>query len=201
MVGTTLAQKFQFDEKDLVFRNSTGLSVQSSTNTYAQAVNYGKTHPTRDGGSWSGWCASLMWRSGNLPEAAACPSAIDCYHKSRIISLSSSTAPSGAYHWWDIGADGHVAMATSSGWAMMASCHVTESWGNCMGQTSVDGYTKSVGAKYLGWSYDYNGAEIADVHNNPGPTPSPGIPQSSTSSTGVPDSYYYKRQQVYVSFL
>jgi hypothetical protein len=27
----------------------------TGTNTYAQAINYGRTHPTRDGGSWSGW--------------------------------------------------------------------------------------------------------------------------------------------------
>jgi hypothetical protein len=27
----------------------------TSTNSYAQAINYGQTHPTRDGESWSGW--------------------------------------------------------------------------------------------------------------------------------------------------
>lgn len=27
----------------------------TGTSTYAQAINYGKTNPTRDGGSWSGW--------------------------------------------------------------------------------------------------------------------------------------------------
>jgi hypothetical protein len=196
----------QFDEKDIFYRNSSDTVVKKNnlkytTNTYAQAIEYGQTHPTRDGESWSGWCASLMWRSGNLPESSACPSAIDCYYRSSIVSFDVYSAPSGAYHWWDIGSDGHVAMATTNGWAMMASCHVTESWGDCIGVTSVDGYTATVGARYLGWSYDYSGAEIADVHDHPGPTPTPGIPQSSTSSTGVPDSYYYMRQQVYVSCL
>lgn len=61
-------------------------------------------------------------------------------------------------------------------------------------------YTKTTGAKYLGWSYDYAGAEIADVHSNNPPSPSPtDIPRSSTQDTGVPDTYYYMRQQVYVS--
>jgi hypothetical protein len=138
-----------------------------------------------------------MWRAGNLPDSSACPSAIDAYHKSTIISTNIASAPSGAFHWWDIGADGHVAMATDNGWAMMASCHVTESWGNCIGATSVAGYTSATGARYLGWSYDYDKAEIADVHK-PVP-PSPGVPRTSTQETGVPDTNYYKRQQIYVS--
>lgn len=33
----------------------TNLNTTSGTNTYAQAINYGQTHPTRDGGSWSQW--------------------------------------------------------------------------------------------------------------------------------------------------
>lgn len=146
-----------------------------------------------------------MWRAGNLPESSAYPSAIDAYHSSKIISYSADSAPSGAFHWWDIGADGHVAMATTTGWSMMASCHVEVSWGDCIGLSSVSDYTATTGARYLGWSYDYGGAEIADVHSNPAPAPGPssGIPQSSTASTGVPDTNYYKRQQLYVcsSFL
>lgn len=174
------------------------VSSSSNTNTYAQAVNYGKTHPTRDGESWSGWCASLMWRSGNLPEGANCPSAIDCYRKSHVVSFDYMSAPSGAFHWWDIGSDGHVAMATTGGWAMMASCHIEESWGDCIGQTPVSHYTSTTGGKYLGWSYDYNNAEIADVHGN---TPNPtSLPRSSTQESGVPDTYYYMRQQTYASF-
>ena len=154
------------DKKDYEYFNiSTGLS--SSTNTYSQAYNYGQTHPTRDGGSWSGWCASLMWRSGNLPESSACPTAIDAYHKSKIISFDINSSPSGtmrqivlalmfvililfllgAFHWWDIGSDGHVAMATTDGWSMMASCHVQKSWGDCIGITPVASYTSSTGAK------------------------------------------------------
>lgn len=141
-----------------------------------------------------------MWRAGNLPESSDCPSAIDAYYKSTIISKDVNSAPLGAFHWWDIGSYGHVAMATDNGWSMMASCHVTESWGDCIGVTSVTGYTATTGAKYLGWSYDYDKAEISDVHNPNPPSPSPGIPRSSTEDTGSPDVYYYMRQQVYVRF-
>jgi hypothetical protein len=41
-----------FDNADILSRNgSDGATLATTTNTYAQAVNYGKTHPTRDGGS------------------------------------------------------------------------------------------------------------------------------------------------------
>lgn len=183
------------DDKDYLYFKSNNLNA-TTTNTYAQAISYGKTHPNRDGSSWSGWCASLMWRSGNLPESSACATAIDAYHKSTIISKDYSIAPSGAYHWWDIGSDGHVAMATTDGWAMMASCYVQESWGECIGVASVSYYTSKTGAKYLGWSYDYDTAEISDVHQN---TPSSTVGQSTTSSIGVPDTNYYKRQQLYAA--
>ncbi len=43
------------DAKDWSWFKESGLNTTSSTNTYAQAVNYGQTHPTRDGRSWSGW--------------------------------------------------------------------------------------------------------------------------------------------------
>ncbi len=143
-----------------------------------------------------------MVRAGNLPSSAVCPTAIAAYHKSKIISKDVSSAPSGAFHYWDIGTAGHVAMATTNGWAMMASCHITESWGDCIGVTSVNTYSATTGAKYLGWSYDYAGAEIADVHKPvpPGPTPS-NLPRTTTEENGVPGPNYYARQQYYVSLL
>ena len=60
VMSTILALRYSvtaihFDDADFLWRNSTDGAVATSTNTYAQAVNYGKTHPTRDGGSWSGW--------------------------------------------------------------------------------------------------------------------------------------------------
>ncbi len=85
-------------------------------------------------------------------------------------------------------------MTMPNGWSMMASYHIEQSWGQCRSTFAA----KTTGAKYLGWSYDYAGAEIADVHHDNPPSPS-GIPQSATQSTGVPDTYYYMRQQVYVS--
>ena len=45
------------DETDFTFvKESGGLnSTLTGTNTYAGAINYARTHPTRDGGTWAGW--------------------------------------------------------------------------------------------------------------------------------------------------
>jgi hypothetical protein len=145
-----------------------------------------------------------MMRAGNFPTSSAQPTAIDAYHKSAIISTNANTAPSGALHYWSIGTAGHVAMATTQGKAMMASCHVTESWGNCIGESTVSGYSAASGAKYLGWAYDYAKAEISDVRKPtpPGPTPTPsGLPRTTTEENGVPGTNYYARQQFWVSLV
>ena len=173
------------------------ISSRTSTNTYAEAVAYAKANTTRDGQSWSGWCASLMWRAGALPESSVCASAAIAYSRSTIISMDASTAPYGAFHFWSIGTDGHVAMAMPNGVAMMASCHVQESWGECIGSAGVAYYTSATGARYLGWSYDYAKAEIADVHHKP--SPGPVVPQSETPTSGVPDLAYYMRQQLFAA--
>lgn len=43
-----------FDASDVNYGRKLN-STTGATNTYAAAINYGRTHPTRDGGSWSGW--------------------------------------------------------------------------------------------------------------------------------------------------
>jgi hypothetical protein len=72
---------------------------------------------------------------------------IDAYHKSKVISTDYNAAP----HWWDIGFDGHVAMAMYGGWSVMKSCHITYSWGEFIDSviSKVSDYTKATGAKSL----------------------------------------------------
>ncbi len=43
------------DASDLTYSKEMYLNETASTNTYAQAINYGKSNPKRDGGSWNGW--------------------------------------------------------------------------------------------------------------------------------------------------
>ena len=48
-----VASAISIDSAD--YKHNLGLNTTGGTNTYAQATQYGRTHPTRDGGSWSGW--------------------------------------------------------------------------------------------------------------------------------------------------
>lgn len=45
------------DAADFLFvKEADGLNgTTKGTNTYAAAINYGRTHPTRDGGTWANW--------------------------------------------------------------------------------------------------------------------------------------------------
>lgn len=63
-----------------------------------------------------------MFQIGNLPNWAARHNAITANYASKVVSRESNSAPKGAFHWWDIGADGHVGMVMEQrGWVLMAS--------------------------------------------------------------------------------
>ncbi len=55
LIVLCVASAVNFDEDDFVYKIRNNVTSGATTNTYAQAINYGKTHPTRDGASWSGW--------------------------------------------------------------------------------------------------------------------------------------------------
>lgn len=174
--------------------------------TYDRAREYASQYPERDGASWSGWCGSLMWRFGEMPESSARPSAIGAYAESTILGMDSRQAPIGAFHWWDIGVHGHVAVDLLGGGTtiFMASNYVLEDWGDAIGVTSISNYTNATGATYLGWSMDYVNSEIFDgggaacdddqYHFHAGT-----VPVTNTQETGVPNMTFYMRMQVFGS--
>ncbi len=173
---------------------------------YDRARDYAAQYPQRDGATWSGWCGSLMWRFGEMPESSARPSAIGAYAESTILGMDARLAPIGAFHWWDIGVHGHVAvdLLGGGGTIFMASNYVLEDWGDAIGVTSVSNYTNATGATYLGWSMDYVSSEIADGggavcdedqnHFHAGT-----VPVTNTAETGVPNTTFYMRMQVFGS--
>ncbi|NMO16634.1 hypothetical protein HPC49_20475 [Pyxidicoccus fallax] len=161
---------------------------------YDRARAFAAANPTRDGGTWDQWCGSLMWRFGQMPESSARPSAIEAYYDSTIVSTDPSKALTGAFHWWAIGAYGHVGADLNGGGTavFMATRKLSQSWGDAIGINSVSGYTSMSGARYLGWSMDYAGARIAGGGAPPG---GGGIPQTSTEFDGIPGPIYYMRIQ------
>ena len=174
------------------------VTAEANSPIYDRARAYAAAHPTRDGGSWAGWCGSLMWRFGQLPESSARPSAIEAYRASKIVSTNPATALTGAFHWWDIGADGHVGADLNGGGTavFMASNHLSQSWGTAIGINSISGYTSRSGARYLGWSMDYAGGRIAGGGAPPGGGGGgTSLPKTDTEFDGIPGPIYYKRIQ------
>lgn len=166
---------------------------------YDRARAYAAAHPLRDGASWSGWCAALMVRFGGFSRAA--PSAISAYHASTIVGHDPAAAPVGAFHFWDIGAYGHVGvdLLGGGGTVFMASSHLHESWGTAIGVNSVSAYDGATGARYLGWSMDYVGQHLAGggaaactLATLPAGC---AVPPSATATSGTPDTWFWMRMQ------
>jgi len=174
------------------------LSAEANSAIYDRARAYAAANPKRDGGSWDQWCGSLMWRFGQLPESSARDSAILAYRASKIVSTDASRALIGAFHWWDIGAYGHVGadLNGGGGTVFMATRKLSASWGDAIGINSVSGYSSATGARYLGWSMDYAGGRIAGGGGDPiGGGGGGSLPQTTTEQDGIPGVIYYKRIQ------
>ncbi len=171
---------------------------------FDRARDYATAYPLRDGATWHLWCASLMWRFGEFPEASVRASAILAAADSDIRSDDPTLAPQGALHWWDIGADGHVGMDLLGGGhtVFMATRHLRETWGDALGINGVSAYSAETGATYLGWSPDYVGARIAGGGGEAcaPPTAVPEgcpVPRTDTEQTGVPDLSFWMRMQLF----
>lgn len=171
-------------------------SAELNSPIYDRARAFAAANPKRDGGTWDQWCGSLMWRFGQLPESSARPSAIEAYRASRIISTDASQALTGAFHWWDIGAYGHVGADLNGGGTtvFMATRKLAQVWGDAIGVNSVAGYSSMTGARYLGWSMDYAGGRIAGGGAPPGGGGGT-LPKTTTEQDGIPGVIYYQRIQ------
>lgn len=129
----------------------------------AQAEAWAVAHPRKtvgEGGpSWASWCAALMFWAGGFDRS--CDTAETGSHQSKIVLSDASAAPRGAFHWWRMGADGHVALDLDGGGSrlLMASAAVSN-LGDGIGTISLARYR---GAEYAGWSHDFLGQRLSDV--------------------------------------
>jgi hypothetical protein len=172
---------------------------------YNRAVAFVASHPNHSGpgDNWDGWCGALMVQFGNF--GAPAPSAIDAYHHSNIVSTDPTAAPIGAFHYWDIGADGHVGVDLMGQGAvvLMASAHLAESWNPYIGVNSVGAYGEATGARYLGWSMDYNGnGQQLSGGGTCGAASVPAgctLPRTPTETSGVPDVAFVMLLQRYAA--
>lgn len=143
------------------------------------ARDYAAAHPNRDGGTWSGWCASLMYRFNDA--STAYETATLAGDAAGILSTDPTAAPIGALHYWDgADGDGHVAQEISGRGRrlFMASRKVSESLGDAIGFVTFDEYQQLAGLAYRGWALRYgeNAAITADdsgQYGDPQPAPEP----------------------------
>jgi LysM repeat protein len=141
---------------------------------------YAKENPKRDGESWAGWCASLMFRFGKSTSGFQdgvndAPSAISAATQSNIQSIDESKAPKGAFHWWDIGKYGHVGLDVTGGGTQvfMATHKLKEFFGpkaDAIGLTSIKDYNQAISGTYMGWSMDYVGGRVQEELLNEAPS-------------------------------
>ena len=121
------------------------------------AIDYARSHPTRDGGSWAGWCASFCYRAGGFSQAFT--SAQVAGDNAGWLNPDWASAPPGAVHYWSgVGGLGHCAFEMDgNGRLLMASNAVTDRWGTAVGTISFSQYAQ-LGIPYRGWSLRW-GAE------------------------------------------
>jgi hypothetical protein len=115
------------------------------------ARQFAASQPTRDGGSWAGWCASMEFRFNAA--SVAYSNATLAGNATNIVSSDPSAAPIGVLHYWG-GGDGHVATEVGGRGKklFMASSQVTEDLGVDIGFISFSQY--KLGG-YRGWGYTY----------------------------------------------
>jgi len=132
-------------------------------NTVNQANTWALAHPSKNvgsgGPSWSGWCAALMFWAGNFDRS--CDTATQGSYNSNIISTDPAGAPAGAFHWWRMGSEGHVALDLDGGGSrlLMASYRVSN-YGTAIGTMS---WAQYAGGSYAGWSVDFVGQRLVGV--------------------------------------
>lgn len=152
-------------------------------NTLQGVIDYARSHPLRDGGTWQNWCASFVYRAGGFSQAFL--SAMVAGDNAGPLSLNWGAAPPGAIHYWSgVGGDGHCAFELGSSRLLMASGSVTDRWGTAMGTITFQDYAR-LGIPYRGWSMRW-GAETltGSTTSGGGTTPIQGDDEEMFSEEG-----------------
>lgn len=116
------------------------------------AVEFAIKHPRHaSGDTWDNDCQALMWKFNGMSHSYN--TARDAYNASKDISSKAKDAPTGAFHFWEIGSAWHVGQGLTPGgrFIFMATRHIAvkaDEWADSLGVMSVTSYP----GRYLGWS-------------------------------------------------
>lgn len=116
------------------------------------AHQFAKKYPRHSANdTWDQNCQALMWKFNEMSHSY--DTARDAYNHSKIASTRAKDAPTGAFHFWEIGSAWHVGQGLQPGgrFIFMATRHIAvkaDEWADSLGVMSVASYPGS----YLGWS-------------------------------------------------
>lgn len=162
------------------------------------AKQFAKKYParpvSRSSGSWDQLCGVLMIQFGAYihgasdnqikgagarfwktpPNAGVLATADLVRRNSGKLNKNHLKAPIGAFHFWQIGAAGHVGidLRGRGQTIFMATTHLKERWGTALGVQSAVGYGTATGAVYMGWATNYAGGKL-ELPKPPAPKPAP----------------------------
>lgn len=129
------------------------------TTNWEGVLFYADAHPTRDGGSWSGWCQSFCWRSGSFKQESTRNSAQEVCQATRarghlILAkdIADEEVPVGWLAMWDYEPDGHIFWVAPNGRYLGASSAVTAPLGRSMGYVSMASYNSGSHGRPTGYS-------------------------------------------------
>lgn len=135
-------------------------------NTPQGAIDYARSHPLRDGGSWAGWCASFCYRAGGFSQAFE--SAMVAGNNAGPLNPNWGSAPPGAIHYWaGVGGLGHCAFELGGSRLLMASSSVTDRWGTAVGTITFQDYAR-LGIPYRGWSMRWGSQTLSGASTSGG---------------------------------
>jgi hypothetical protein len=135
--------------------------------------------------SWHGYCQSMVWRFATAygkqpPSYSSAKLAAD---DSGPLNTDPTKAKPGAFHFWSMGADGHVAIDLLGAGSdlFMASTHLDWAWGEAIGIISFGKYQAAIGdpgkKTYRGWSMRMGTGFVVPETTTPTPvTPAKLVP-------------------------
>jgi hypothetical protein len=132
-------------------------------------IDWVQENPNNNGISWYGLCGAVMFnlcfKFGVVPNPV--PATAKEASKAAVpLNKDFLKAPIGAFHYWDIGTEGHVGVDASGGGLeiFMASHYLAQKLNADLGFQSAVGYSRGV-YPYLGWSLTYgkNGRVVNQI--------------------------------------
>lgn len=107
----------------------------------------------------TGMCLNYCWRCTDYPTSAGLPDAKAAWYAAKYKVTNGSTPPPGAHVYWAVGTHWHIAISRG-GWYVRSTDWPSKGY---VGNVLISRLSSAWGARYLGWTRDYNGRIIGGL--------------------------------------